>query len=82
MHLFSSDGWLERWKANKKIIMQNLKNAGHAELGRIFHTQCIGQPGKTCSSPVGRGAQKENFSQIELVFRSVNKKLKVNKKFL
>ena len=68
MHLFSSDGWLDRWKANKKIVMEDLKNAGHAELGRMFHTHCTGQPGKTYSSLMGRGAEK-NISQIELVFR-------------
>jgi len=69
MYLFSSDGWLDKWKANKKIVMQDLKNTGHAELGRTFHIYWTGQPGKTYSSLVGRGAEKENISQIELVFR-------------
>lgn len=69
MHLFGSDGWLDRWQTNKKTVMQDLKNAGHMELGRTFHAYCTGQPGKTYSSLVGRGAGKENIGQIELVFR-------------
>lgn len=61
MQLFGPDRWLDRWKANKKIVMQDLKNAGHAEPGTMFHIYCPGQPGKTCHSSVGRGAEKENI---------------------
>lgn len=62
IHLFSLDGWLDRQKANKEIVMKGLKNAGHTEKGTTFHIFCTGKHRTTYSSPVGSGGEKENIS--------------------
>lgn len=57
--------------------MQDLKNAGRAELGRMFHTYCTGQPGKSYHSLEGRGTEKRNISQLNWCLEGfwVNRKL-------
>lgn len=60
-----------------KIVRQDLKNAGHAELGRMFHTHFTGQTGKSSHSFQGRGTEIKNISQLNLYLESfwVHRKL-------